>query len=70
MLAAVVQAVIPKSAENATQSGRNHVVSNSTENDSMEIFEKIFTSLFDGITSIYVAVGRLIESRELMHFAV
>jgi hypothetical protein len=53
-----------------TQSGRNHVVSYSAENDSLEIFEKIFTSLFDGITFIHVAVGRIIERRELMNFAV
>jgi hypothetical protein len=45
------------------------VVSYSAENDSLEIFEKIFTPLFDGITFYYVAVGRLIERRESMNFA-
>jgi hypothetical protein len=53
-----------------TQSGRHHVVSYSAENDSLEILEKIFISLFDGITFIYVAVARLIERRESMNFAV
>ena len=54
----------------AISTGRNHVVSYNAENDSLEIFEKIFSSLFDGITFIHVAVGRIIERRELMNFAV